>query len=250
MNEIQDLNEEINFFNRFNNEYNTITADTFNIIYEELNKLNIQGLILEAGCGTATFGKKLIEKNEKISIIGVDINERFINQINKFKITRYKALHGNLNNKDLFQTKTFDAIIFPYVLHHFRDINKVIKNSHYWLKENGIIVIIDPNGSNPVLKFSYKCRFYLQKIFPKRLSKYGSKNEKHIPADVFLYNLKGLFKISVFKSFLIKTKIVNIFNIIMFMLYSRLILLKIYNVLPVSKFPGSDIIIIGEKIEK
>jgi len=82
---MQDLEKEIDFFKASTEgEY-----DSFNYIYTELNKLSLHGLVLESGCATGSFGKKLIERNQKISVIGVDnINEKFIKRIKKSKIPR------------------------------------------------------------------------------------------------------------------------------------------------------------------
>jgi hypothetical protein len=87
---MQDLEKEIDFFKASTEgEYDTIPIDSFNYIYTELNKLSLHGLVLESGCATGSFGKKLIERNQKISVIGVDnINEKFIKRIKKSKIPR------------------------------------------------------------------------------------------------------------------------------------------------------------------
>lgn len=248
---MQDLEKEIDFFNASTEgEYNTIPINSFNYIYTELNKLSLHGSILEAGCGTAAFGKKLIERNEKISVIGVDINRKFIERIEKSKIPRYKAFCGNLEDEHLFEARTFDFIIFPYVLHHTPNISKIIKNSSYWLKDNGFIVIIDPNGSNLILRLSYKLRDCLYRFFPKRISKYASVNERCIPVNVFLDSCKRFFRDIVIKDFLIDSKPADRLSFIGILGNIRYLLLKAYYLLHLTQYAGSDLIIIGEKYQK
>lgn len=247
----RDIQKEIGFFDSLQVEkYNGITNKTFETIHKIIEKFNLHGLILEADCGTGSFGKKLIQKNKNISIVGADINKKFIRKIIQQNNPRYKAVHGNLENKKLFKPNSFDSIIFPYVLHHFPSIDKVMENSHTWLKKNGIIIIIDPNGSNPILKLSYQLRTYLLKLFPQKISKYGSINKKYINLNSFLRATHGLFKILTIKTFLLDSKINISFNIVQVLASIKLLMLKIYNYLNCSPYSGSDLIIIAKKNER
>jgi len=243
----QDTKREISFFNNLNvNDYNTMSSETQSLIYSTIDRYRIKGLVLEAGCGTGALGKRLIKINHNISVIGVDINRNFIKQIQKTNIANYQAVVGNLENNKMFDKEKFDCIIFPYILHHFPVINNVINNALFWLKKGGVIIIIDPNGSNLILKISYLLRVFLYKIFPDKISKYASLNEKTIPIDTFYNSLKK-FKIFSISSFIVIPNRKAPRDFFGMLSVIRFILLKFYYFLPFGKYRGSDIIIIAKK---
>lgn len=248
----QDTQKEIYFFNSLNmEEYASFPPDeqTFNFIYTALKRINLRGIGLEAGCGMAFLGKKILDKNPKISIVGVDINRKIVNQVNKKKIPRYKIICGNLEKRELFDPNSFDFIIFPYILHHIPDTKLVMENAHFWLKKKGHIIIFDPNASNLILKTSYNLRLILKKLFPSLVKHCASENEKNIPIEKLKKYFKGKFEILLFKTYLIKPGTKNNLPFIINLLgYVRSIFLKInYRVFP-SKYSGSDIILVAVKV--
>lgn len=251
---MQDINKEIEFFNNLTLDVmHSFPHCITNTFFNELNKLNIniEGVVLEGGCGVASFGKILLKYFPKANIIGVDINQKFVQYIESDKLSRYKAICGNLEDRNLFKANTFDFIVFPYVLHHFPDIRKVIENSYYWLKENGMVFIIDPNGSNLILRTSYIIRKFLNSVFPKFIFKYGSINEKHIPQNTYLAVLKrSNFSIVISKSFLnqFDINIIHKFNFIEILATARFLMLKLFFNGPFAKNVGSDLIIIAAKL--
>lgn len=250
----QDIQKEIDFFNSLNmEEYASFPPDkqTFNFIYSLLRKVQLKGNGLEAGCGIASLGKKILEKNKKISIIGVDVNKKIVNYVNKKRISRYRVMCGNLEDDKLFKKETFDFIIFPYVLHHIPDTGLILRNAYFWLKKNGYVIIFDPNASNVVLRLSYNLRLVFQKLFPKLIQHCASENEKNIPIEKFKEKIKGKFKILEFKTYNIKPVSKNSLPFIIKLLgFIRSVFLKInYRLLP-PKYSGSDIVLIAEKITK
>lgn len=245
---LQNVEREIEFYDTAEeDEHDSCPGESFNYVYAEFEKLKFRGLILEGGCGKATLGRKLLERNADISIVGVDISQKQIEFIEKLNLPRYRGICGNLENKQLFEPKTFDLVFFPYVLHHFPSIDRVIENAFYWLKENGYVIIIDPNGSNLILRLSYLLRVFLYWYFPKKIAQYASENEKHIPVRNFLNTLKPYFEIKKMCSFFIDFGITNRFNLIGLLVNFRHFLLKAYYNLNLSKFSGSDLMIVGVK---
>lgn len=115
-----------------------------------------KGRILEAGCGMGHFGKKLVSKG--YTCIGVDLSSQVVKRLteNTKNLNGYTVLKGDLEDIGLFESGTFDLILAPTVLHHFPNLtsSKIISNFFYWLSDNGICVIYEPNGTNIINKIS------------------------------------------------------------------------------------------------
>ncbi len=244
----QNVVEEIKYFDQVGaGGYDTISPEEFDTMYSYIKKYKLQGLVLDAGCGAGSFGKRLISKNSKVNVTGVDINAQFIEQINKAKIKNYQAICANLEVRSLFSKNQFDFILFPYVLHHFPDIAKVIRNAHFWLKKNGRIIILDPNGSNLILKVSYMYRSVMFYLFPSKAYLWGSVNEKHIPVSVFEKNLIKQFQILEMKTFSFKAPNIHKGSFVGFLIDTRSWLLRTYSRIPYVKYSGSDLFIVCKK---
>jgi len=61
----------------------------------------------------------------------------------------------------------FDIILCPFILHRFPTLDKVFSNFAKWSKQNGYIILLDLNGSNPVNRLSKIIRHFLEFIFNK-----------------------------------------------------------------------------------
>lgn len=250
MHKKQDIKEEIKFFN-FNHNVTLSTGDeVFDLISQELSLLDLKGLGLEGGCGTAILGQRLLEVNQNISLVGIDINKKFIRNLNQMKLPRYKAIYGNLEDRTLFKEHDFDFVILPYVLHHIPTTQTVIENVHFWLKDKGVLIILEPNGLNPILNLSYKLRNFLQKFFYSWVSRYASPNEKIISSGVLNKLFDDLFTMLVVRSFLLNFKSNNdkhfdpVFKLLAEL---RGILLQLYGRLHLTGQWGSDVLIIAQK---
>ncbi|MCM8783431.1 MAG: class I SAM-dependent methyltransferase [Candidatus Omnitrophica bacterium] len=176
---------EAKFFNNISSgEYNVLTETDYNNFLEivkseiiEKNRLdNLQ--ILEAGCGTGIFGRKILAHlKQKITITGVDISNNLIGYLRLLKPKNYVAIHDNIINQNLFENETFDIIICPFILHHLykSELEIFVKNSWRWLKSEGYIIAIEPNGSNPILWISHRIGKIYRAVF--RNTKYLSPKE-------------------------------------------------------------------------
>lgn len=250
----QNVQKELEFFNSFGVDEKTSlfqATEIFNLVMPELDKLNLKGLGLEGGCALGFIGEKLTKTNKNISIIGVDINKKFIDRINIRKPIRYKGIHGNLEKNGLFKKDTFDFIFLPYVLHHIPNVKQIIKNVERWLKQGGTIVIVEPNGSNLILNLSYKIRLFLSRIFPTWGVRYASLNEKNIPLDKFNDLFNGSFEVLDMKSFLFDSKLKyhsSFDKVVKILVGIRKLLLKFYGSFFPSKYTGSEILIVVKKL--
>lgn len=245
----QNKQVEIEFFNKLaeaNEDYDTISENVYELI---LNKISpyFGDNLLEAGCGSGAFGLRIKSKKKETKIVGVDLNQKLVNLALKNEIYS-KLICADIENKNLFKKSQFDTIICPYLLHHFPDIQEVVDNCYYWLKPKGHLIVIDPNGSNLILKISYLLRkFIISKI--TNTKKYASGNESHKSVPFFLKSLKK-FEICSIETFEHKTKIsLKLFPLtfIKTLAIIQKFLLKIYKNLFFIKFRGSDLIIISKK---
>lgn len=244
----QDIQAEINFFNQVaakNDHFDTISDEVYKLIFDKINPY-FGNKLLDAGCGSGAFGLRIKQKKTSINIVGVDINQKFIDLAKKTEV--YSILiRANLEDKKIFRNEEFDTIICPYILHHFPDLENFIDNCFHWLKPGGYLIIIDPNGSNLVLKLSYLLRLSLSNFIDT--TSYASINESNKSVPDFLKNLKN-FRICLIETFEHKSRSgLKLFppSLISILVFFQKVLLKIYKVLPFIKFKGSDLIIVAEK---
>ncbi|HJO77055.1 MAG TPA: class I SAM-dependent methyltransferase [Pelagibacteraceae bacterium] len=148
----QNKENEIEFFDKFvneNEEYIGLSEKSYDRLVLELSKSiktsekNLK--ILDLGCGTGSFTKKLNSLENKI--YGCDISPK--------SISTAKKLHPGINFsvQDIenlsFHENYFDIVIYSGVLHHFVDLKKSLKETKRILKENGFLFSFDPNINNP-----------------------------------------------------------------------------------------------------
>ena len=166
----QDKKYEIDFFNQLasSGHYETVSKELYNFLLSILSKNNIaiNGSVLEAGCGEGVIGKTILKKFPDTFITGVDISENMVKIANN-NTKNYSAMIGDIENKELFVTNQFDFIICPFILHHFMGLDGVFGNFSNWIKKEGYILVIEPNGSNPVNKISKMIRKTVELLFNK-----------------------------------------------------------------------------------
>ena len=123
-------------------------------IYLENNTKN--KVVLDYGCGAGVVTEKMI--NQKPSkIIGIDISDVSINKAiqNAKKLNlniEYKV--DNCENSNL-NSNTFDIIYGSGILHHL-NIKNSVEEINRLLKKNGIMIFIEPLGTNPLINLYRK----------------------------------------------------------------------------------------------
>jgi 2-polyprenyl-3-methyl-5-hydroxy-6-metoxy-1,4-benzoquinol methylase len=115
--------------------------------------------LLELGCGDGTSTLDMLSLGAAF-IHGVDAAPGAIAVAGK------KADKLGLSGKcsfsvgDLYTEKidgTYDCVVFSRVLHHLPDPEKAVARAAQWSNN---VLIIEPNGNNPVLKIIEKCSRY------------------------------------------------------------------------------------------
>jgi ubiquinone/menaquinone biosynthesis C-methylase UbiE len=247
----QDIEAEIKFFDRVAEErghFDSVSEDVYDLIFFQITPY-LNGRCLEAGCGSGSFGERIKAKKPNIDLIGVDLNQKSIDTVRE-KSNYIQLIAGNVEDANLFEAQSLDTIVCPYLMHHLPDIHCSMENFYVWLKPGGHLVIIDPNGSNLVMKASYLLRMLLSYFMDVR--NYASVNERHKAVTEFKKNLKQ-YKIISIKTF--KHKESESFSSgcsLWLLVLGRLrnLLLKCYELIPFFKYKGSDLIIIAQKGEK
>lgn len=101
--------------------------------------------ILEIGCGEGRITEYLLEDNTQVTAI--DPSEESIQKA-KSKIKNVTFLIGNGEILD-FAEETFDAAVFAMSLHH-QDPTKALKEAYRVLKNDGKLLIIEPDVDGEV----------------------------------------------------------------------------------------------------
>lgn len=197
----QDKVCEVDFFRKItknSSEYETTTHEYYaylqKVFLAKVPKLFAQSLkLLEAGCGTGVFGLFLLRLNSSLVVTGVDITPEMVDSINKKCISNYHAILGDLDDECLFSNNYFDVILCPFILHHFPTLDKVFPNLTKWLKCGGCLILLEPNGSNPVNAISKRVRYFLQFLLGKEFvidRKLATPNETDHPIARYMKLLR------------------------------------------------------------
>lgn len=157
------------------NYYDSI-AQSYNELYgeEQLKKwelcknlINIDGLVLDAGCGTGIITKKI--KN----VIGVDNSAKLLAQCDN----NLNVVHADLENLP-FETNKFDTIVSFTVLQDIKNIEIAVNELYRVLKPKGnlLISVLDKNKIENVRTTLHK--------------KFKNLKEKKIEKDVVFFRQK------------------------------------------------------------
>lgn len=117
--------------------------------------------ILDIGCGDGTFTTELFMELEANSIVGIDPAIQAIAFAKKKIIPKYKSKItykiGDIYKLDEFKRNNFDLIVLRGVLHHLYQPKRAISEISK-IAEN--VLIVEPNGYNPLMKVIEKASGY------------------------------------------------------------------------------------------
>ena len=127
------------------------------VVHDMIGKAAKGKTIIDVGCGDGTYTYDLLKLKPK-SILGIDPSREAIKKaMSKKRLPKqitYKV-HSIYELKKL--KKRYDIAIVRGVLHHLYDAPKAIKQL---VQIADIVLVIDPNGYNPILKIIEKVSPY------------------------------------------------------------------------------------------
>ena len=132
--------------------------------------------ILDVGCGNGWTTKKLAEEFPSCKIIGVDLNQKELQQavrISEGLDTEF--YYADIINDSPFEYETFDIILFNASIQYFEDLILVFDSCYPLLKLEGMIIINDSPiyaSSEDSLQASDRSESYYSKMGVQEMSEY------------------------------------------------------------------------------
>jgi 2-polyprenyl-3-methyl-5-hydroxy-6-metoxy-1,4-benzoquinol methylase len=112
--------------------------------------------IIDIGCGDGIYTNDLKRELQDLEFTGFDPASDAINIANK-KYQNINFIVGDLLNEETFPKEKYDVGIIRGVLHHLPNAQQGISKS---IQLSDTIIIIEPNGNNPILKYIEKTSQY------------------------------------------------------------------------------------------
>jgi SAM-dependent methyltransferase len=143
-----DVNKNQGYIYTTNAKFSSIVSNR-RITQEISNKIDPQNInIIDIGCGDGTYTRELKLLHPEKTFLGFDP------AIDAIKLARRKSNNinfytGNLLDKNTFPEEVYDLGILRGVIHHIPDPQKGIENS---LALADRVILVEPNGNNPILK--------------------------------------------------------------------------------------------------
>lgn len=99
--------------------------------------------LLDVGCGTGEFGKKLKDEKGLEQVFGVEVSPEIASEASE-KLDR--VFRSDIESTRLDgMRKYFDCIVMSGILHHLRDPWSVLRRMKEYLKDDGCLIAAIPN---------------------------------------------------------------------------------------------------------
>lgn len=134
--------------------------------------------ILEVGCGQAAFMKNLLNRHDKITCKGLELNESSTKKEDRLEVVNQTIEDYSLNNKN-----KYDLVCSFQVLEHIEAVHSFIKGKVECVRKGGLMVICVPNNDS-FIKFD---KHGLLNMPPHHMSLW---NEKSLTAVCDLFDLE------------------------------------------------------------
>lgn len=243
---MQDKIQEIEFFNKFSTQpYEVFKEETYKKIldiFADYVEPKDNQQIVEFGCATGSFTKRIMERFPNVKMLALDISPNCIDYAKKMvKIKNLEFEVADVENTKLVDE--FCNIVVGFaILHHFPDFSNAVKEAYRILKPCGKYFGIEPNKKNPIMWLyrDKKSPFYSSKgvtLQEKPLCKKEIENVfKRIGFEnIKIFGVSGVYykyiESNFFKQFL---WIYNLYE-------------SIFNKLRISKEYGAFLIVYAEK---
>jgi 2-polyprenyl-3-methyl-5-hydroxy-6-metoxy-1,4-benzoquinol methylase len=181
---MKEVKNNVNVFNKdveLNQGYKYTTNAPFSAVVanKRLTKATLDNLpsnvktLIDIGCGDGTYTSELKLIRKDLTFAGTDPAEKAIDHA-KQNYPEIDFFISNILVQESFTNRYYDMSIHRGVLHHLSDQQEAIKNT-FLLAD--YMLIIEPNGNNPVLKYiekhsSYHIEHEEQSFTSKQLKKW------------------------------------------------------------------------------
>jgi SAM-dependent methyltransferase len=112
--------------------------------------------VLDAGCGDGTYANDIKCQRSSLEIVGFDPASEAV-RVARGRFTDIEFVVGDVLRPETFPEGRFDLIILRGVLHHVSDPAEAIRQC---AARADALLIIEPNGNNPILKLIEKLSPY------------------------------------------------------------------------------------------
>jgi ubiquinone/menaquinone biosynthesis C-methylase UbiE len=131
-----------NYFEEFGKKYDSISEGDFMLLKSLLPPLRPGSRILELGCGSCAFGRRVQLLVPNSSLVGLD------NCLPLMKWSSTSCCQGDASFLP-FRDKSFDCILVAAAFHHFPNIVQTLTESFRCLQSGGILFSYEPNMFHP-----------------------------------------------------------------------------------------------------
>lgn len=112
--------------------------------------------VIDIGCGDGTYTEMIRQPLKNVKMEGMDAAKKAVAMAKKkYKKIRFYA--ANILKKRSLNKKGYDLAVIRGVLHHVSDPVLAMRNSFY---ASPRLIVIEPNGNNPLLKVIEKTSKY------------------------------------------------------------------------------------------
>ncbi|MEI6433305.1 MAG: class I SAM-dependent methyltransferase [Bacteroidota bacterium] len=112
--------------------------------------------LIDIGCGDGTYTYELYKARTDLTIAATDPATKAV-ELAKQNYSNIDFFPSNILVPESFANRHYDMAVIRGVLHHLSDPKKAIENT---LDLVNYMLIIEPNGNNPVLKYIEKHSAY------------------------------------------------------------------------------------------
>ncbi len=101
--------------------------------------------VLDVGCSTGTLGKQIKQRDSKIEVVGIELNEQMA-KIAKEKLDSVIVDDvEKVNLANYLAPNYFDCIVFADILEHLKNPWEILRSSVNFLNNEGIVIASIPN---------------------------------------------------------------------------------------------------------
>lgn len=102
--------------------------------------------VLDIGCGTGLFARRLVTERSDIEVVGLDLSEGMLSKArtNCSGFDRIRLVQGDSEQLP-FDDSSFDVVTCVHSFHHYPHQDQVVREMYRVLRPDGQLLIVDGN---------------------------------------------------------------------------------------------------------